>query len=104
MIAGAFARELARRSGNGMEQPVDLQVLFLEDRPTASASQQSRIRMALVLSARAGDPIEVAGTRVYAGSAEAMKNSRRRDQALNSLTTELVQEGLPQLLMTQQER
>ena len=104
IISSAFARELVRRSGSGEERLVELQLLFLEDRPTASASRQSRIRMALVLAAGTGNKIEVAGSRVYAGSAEAIENSLRRDQALDSLTTELVQEGLPQLFMIPQDR
>ena len=103
LVSSAFVRELTRRSGGGEEQTVSFELLYLEDRPTASNSRLSRIRMAIALTSSETSRIEVAGVRVYSGSEEAVENAIRRDHALSSLTTELVQEGLPQLSMMQQD-
>ena len=98
-LSQALVRELARRSGRGAPQVVNLELLHLEDAPSASGSRQSRLRLAIALSSDGDHRVVVAGTRVYVGASTAAENATRRQEALSALAEELIEEGLPQLFI-----
>ena len=83
---------------------MDLELLHLEDSPTASGSRQSRIRLAIALISGSGQRIEVVGSRFYGGSAEPLQNALLREDALRGLSRELFQEGIPQLFIFKEDR
>ena len=57
-LSQALVRELARRSGRGAPQVVNLELLHLEDAPSASGSRQSRLRLAIALSSDGDHRVE----------------------------------------------